>query len=92
MAHIDVERLVTRPATVRVRTPEPERFRNRLLEHGIEAGFIGREELRITNASAEQVGMVAAGEAVPIFEMHTEEESLEQAFFDLTEAGEGGAR
>jgi ABC-2 type transport system ATP-binding protein len=92
VTHTDVDGLITRPASVRLRTPEPERFRNRLLEEGIDATFIGRQELRVTNASAEQVGMVAVREALPIFEMQNEKESLEEAFFDLTEAAEGGSR
>jgi hypothetical protein len=36
--------------------------------------------------------MVAVREALPIFEMQNEKESLEEAFFDLTEAAEGGSR
>jgi ABC-2 type transport system ATP-binding protein len=70
---------------VRVRTPQAEELRDALLAAGAQ---VTREadRLQVTGASAEQVGLVAAGRSIPLFECVTDAIDLEAVFLQLTAA------
>ena len=70
---------------VRVRTPKAKALRQALKADGARPQLVAPDELRVTAASAERVGTVAAELAVPIYECTSEATSLEDVFFQLTE-------
>jgi ABC-2 type transport system ATP-binding protein len=71
---------------VRVRTPRARELAATLTGHGAVAQALGPDLLRITGASSEQVGTIAAEHAIPIFEASREAADLEQIFLRLTAA------
>ncbi len=73
---------------VLVRSPEPERLRSALASYGVEGLDDGR--LRVSGATAAQVGHVAHEEGVELHELTTEAGDLERLFLELT--GEGQMR
>ena len=85
VTHTSVDQLTTSPA-VRVRTPEADRFRQRMSDAGLPAELVDPEDVRI-EASPEQVGQLATAAGLVIYGMHTEERSLEEAFFGLIDDG-----
>jgi ABC-2 type transport system ATP-binding protein len=92
---IDHGRLVTQASlqelvagarqVVRVRTPQAEELRVALLAAGAQV-TLEADRLRVTGASAEQVGLVAAGLSIPLFECVTDATNLEAVFLQLTAA------
>jgi ABC-2 type transport system ATP-binding protein len=70
---------------VRVRTPRAEELRVALLAEGAQVTLDG-DRLEVTGASAEQVGLVAAPLAIPLFECVTDATNLEAVFLQLTAA------
>jgi hypothetical protein len=48
--------------------------------------LVAPDRVEVTGASAEQVGLLAAEQAIPIFETTTDGVGLEDVFFQLTEA------
>ena len=77
---------------VRVRTPNPDELVATLAAHNATAELIGRDQLRITGATSEQVGTLAAEHAIPIFEAATEAPDLEDIFLRLTAAEQGNGK
>jgi ABC-2 type transport system ATP-binding protein len=73
---------------VLVRTPDPERLRSALASYGVEALDDGR--LRVSGATAAQVGHAAHEQGVELHELTTEAGDLERLFLELT--GEGQMR
>ena len=71
---------------VRVRTPNAQELLATLAAHDAHAETIGPDQLRITGASSEQIGTLAAQHAIPIFEATTEAPDLEDIFLQLTAA------
>jgi ABC-2 type transport system ATP-binding protein len=71
---------------VRVRTPNPEDLVATLAAHDATTELIGPDQLRITGATTEQIGTLAADHAIPIFEATTEAPDLEDIFLQLTAA------
>ncbi len=71
---------------VRVRTSDPGRLRTALLAQGhtVAEGDDGRWV--VDGATAEQIGVAAAREGVPVLELTDERASLEQAYLALTTA------
>jgi ABC-2 type transport system ATP-binding protein len=70
---------------VRVRTPQAEELRDALLAAGAQVTR-DADRLQVTGASAEQVGLVAAGRSIPLFECVTDGSDLEAVFLQLTAA------
>jgi ABC-2 type transport system ATP-binding protein len=73
---------------VRVRTPRARELAATLTGQGAVAQALGPNLLRITGASSEQVGTIAAEHAIPIFEASPEAADLEQIFLRLTAGAE----
>ena len=73
---------------VRVRTPRAQELAATLAEHNATAQVLGADQLRITGATGEQIGTLAAEHAIPIFETNTETPDLEEIFLQLTAAAE----
>ena len=73
---------------VRVRTPRAQQLAATLAAHNATAQVLGADELRITGATSEQIGTLAAEHAIPIFEASTEASDLEDIFLQLTAAAE----
>jgi ABC-2 type transport system ATP-binding protein len=70
---------------VRVRTPQAEELRRALVSRGAQVLLDG-DRLQVTGASAEQIGVIAAQLAIPLFECVTDTTNLEQVFLQLTAA------
>ncbi|WP_018546184.1 ATP-binding cassette domain-containing protein [Streptomyces sp. LaPpAH-108] len=71
--------------TVRVATQDPARLRDVLAGPGVEiTGHPGAEELQVTGLSARDIGLRAAEHGIALFELHTRQVSLEEAFMELT--------
>jgi ABC-2 type transport system ATP-binding protein len=73
----------SRPA-VRVRTPQPEALRGALARAGLRAEAVGADELVALDATAEAIGLAAAGAGVPVYELTAERADLERMFLELT--------
>ena len=69
---------------IRVRTPRAEDLGEALSAHGATAQLVAADQLAITGATGEQIGILAAERAIPIFETTTEETDLEDIFLRLT--------
>ena len=69
---------------VRVRTPRAEELRVALVEKGATVRLIATDRLEVTDATPEQIGMLAAERGIPIFETATETPDLEDVFLQLT--------
>ncbi|MGW5303175.1 ABC transporter ATP-binding protein [Streptomyces griseoluteus] len=71
--------------TVRVAAQDPARLRDVLAGPGVEiTGQAGAEELLVTGLPARDIGLRAAEHGIALFELHTRQVSLEEAFMELT--------
>jgi ABC-2 type transport system ATP-binding protein len=77
---------LTRRATgsVRVRTPEPARLEDALIQAGIRVSSGHDHALLAYGTTGEQVGRIAFDAGVPIYELGAESSSLEEIFLGLT--------
>jgi ABC-2 type transport system ATP-binding protein len=74
---------------VRVRSPRARELAATLTrDNGATAEVLAPDLLRITGASTEQIGTLAAEQAIPIFEASPEAADLEHVFLKLTAAAE----
>lgn len=71
---------------MRVRSPKARELAATLAAHDANAEILGGDQLRITGASSEQIGTLAAEHAIPIYEAATEAPDLEDIFLRLTAA------
>ncbi len=69
---------------VRIRTPMAERLQSVLAAKAATAVLVAPDRVEVTGASAEQVGLLAAEQAIPIFEITTDGVGLEEVFIQLT--------
>jgi ABC-2 type transport system ATP-binding protein len=69
---------------LRARTPKAEELRDALVARGAHVRLTGPDALEITGATGEEVGLLAAERAIPIFETTTEAADLEDIFLRLT--------
>ncbi|AXK34733.1 ABC transporter ATP-binding protein [Streptomyces armeniacus] len=69
---------------VRVRTPEPERFRDALGTEGINAAPTSDGSLEVDGQPAARVGELAAHHRIVLHELSPQKASLEEAFMRLT--------
>jgi ABC-2 type transport system ATP-binding protein len=69
---------------VRVRSPQGDRLRELLAAAGLEATSVPDGALFVPNATAAQVGELAAASGVVLHELVQETATLEQAFLELT--------
>jgi ABC-2 type transport system ATP-binding protein len=74
---------------VRVRTPQVEALRQALTDKGVAAELQDADTVVALDATAETVGLIAAGAGVVIYEMAAERLDLEDVFLELTTT-EGG--
>jgi ABC-2 type transport system ATP-binding protein len=73
---------------VRVRTPRAAQLTEALARLGATAEAIAPDWLEVTGATSEQIGNLAAEQAIPIFETTTESADLEDIFLRLTTSPE----
>jgi ABC-2 type transport system ATP-binding protein len=71
---------------LRVRTSKAEELRDALVARGVRAQLTGPDQLEVTEATGEEVGLLAAERAIPIFETTAEVADLEDVFLRLTTA------
>ncbi|KUN81015.1 multidrug ABC transporter ATP-binding protein [Streptomyces bungoensis] len=71
-------------SSVRVRTPEPEKFRDVLSAAGITATESASGAFDVTGAPSERLGELALEHRVPLHELSPRHASLEEAFIALT--------
>jgi len=87
VAQSTLDELTTRAQhKVRIRTPMAERLQSLLASQGATAVLVAPDRVEVSGASAEQVGLLAAEQAIPIFETTTDGVGLEEVFFQLTAA------
>ncbi|HUB71236.1 MAG TPA: ATP-binding cassette domain-containing protein [Acidimicrobiales bacterium] len=87
VAHSDLAELTARAqGKLRIRTPMAEKLQALLTAHGATAVLVGPNWVEVTGGTAEEVGLLAAEQAIPIFEASTEGLGLEEVFFQLTDA------
>lgn len=72
--------------SVTVRTHEVQRLRDVLVSRGFEVASSDSSSLRVTNATGEQIGQVAAKEGIVLSNLSDDSGSLEEAFLRLTGA------
>jgi ABC-2 type transport system ATP-binding protein len=77
---------------VRVRSPRADELRVALSGDGVVATLAGSDWLEVAGASPEEIGTLAAGLGIPIFESRTEEANLEDVFLRLTANEPEGAK
>ncbi|MCQ4044694.1 ABC transporter ATP-binding protein [Streptantibioticus rubrisoli] len=70
--------------TVRVRTPDAERLRERLAGPDVTITSEEAGVLTVSGLSSEQIGTLAAEHQVVLYELATQQASLEEAFMELT--------
>jgi ABC-2 type transport system ATP-binding protein len=73
------------PSSVRVRSSDPDALARQLRAPGVTVTPAAGGALTITGASAAQVGAVAAAAGITVFELATEQASLEDVFVGLTQ-------
>jgi ABC-2 type transport system ATP-binding protein len=79
--------LATAEPSAKVRTREPERLRDLLVEAGASAELVSHDTLVTRGATAEEVGILAAREQIPLLGLGSEEGTLEDIFLELTSTG-----
>ena len=82
--------LATAGPAAKVRTRQPERLRDLLVEAGASAELVSHDSLVTRGASAEEVGILAAQEQIPLLGLGSQERTLEDIFLELTSAGGDG--
>ena len=68
----------------RVRTPRAAQLAGALTRHGAAAEVIAPDWVEVTGATGEQIGTLAAAQAIPLFETTTQSADLEDIFLRLT--------
>ena len=87
VAHSTIDELVSQAQhKLLIRTPMAEKLHNLLAAQGATALLTAPDRLEVTGASAEQIGFLAAEQAIPIFETSTDTVGLEEIFFRLIKA------
>ncbi|MFD9983776.1 ABC transporter ATP-binding protein [Streptomyces massasporeus] len=71
---------------VRVRTTDPLALTTALARHGHDAQEHADGHWTVHDARVDDIGRIASAAGVPVLELAAEEGTLEQAYFDLTEA------
>jgi ABC-2 type transport system ATP-binding protein len=75
----------TTVASVVVRSPQPGRLRDLLDRPGARIATEGPDLLRVDGITAEEIGTIAVGAGVPVFDLRVERASLEDAFMQATQ-------
>jgi ABC-2 type transport system ATP-binding protein len=88
VAEASLEEL-TRRATgaLRVRSPEPAKLHDALAQAGVQVSNGNDHTLLAYGATGDQVGAIAFGAGVPVYELCPESSSLEDVFLGLTSEG-----
>jgi ABC-2 type transport system ATP-binding protein len=93
LTHAPLSVLTTRATRmVRVRTPQAEALRDVLASSGLTAELREPDVVMAFETTSEEVGLAAASHRIVLYEISTEQASLEDAFFELTSATKGDAR
>jgi ABC-2 type transport system ATP-binding protein len=69
---------------VRIRSADTQALRDLLVRQGVSVELTASDELVASGVSSEQIGRVAAGANIAIYEMRSESSNLEEAFLQLT--------
>ncbi len=72
-------------SAVTVRTPEAVRLRGLLLGPDVSVTGVHSDVLRVRGLNAEQIGTIAWQASLPVYELTTQQASLEEAFMRLTD-------
>lgn len=85
VTHATLEELAARAEQrIRVRSPKAGRLAELLTCAGATVTPVAADQLQATGVTAEQVGTLAAGHAIPLFETVAERDDLEDIFLRLT--------
>jgi ABC-2 type transport system ATP-binding protein len=83
VAETTLSELTERTSVVRVRTTDASRLFDVLASAGIHVRLVDGSTVEGRHASAEAIGLAAAGAGLPILELSRQDEDLESLFFDL---------
>ena len=70
-------------SAVMIRTPDVDKLWAALIPEGATCELVGPDRLRVTGATAEEIGVAAAKRSIPIFEATTQAPDLEDVFLKL---------
>ena len=86
IADASVEELVHQASgdVVRVRSPQAEALRDRVVDTGVTVVSLAPGLLEVHGLTAEQIGEAAAADGIVLHELTPQRVSLEQAFMDMT--------
>jgi ABC-2 type transport system ATP-binding protein len=87
LADVPVAEMIARSSgnLVRIRTPRATRLRDLLRGNpGVTVAEDGPDRLEVTGLSSDDIGLIAADNQIPLFELIPVQASLEEAFMDLT--------
>ena len=86
IADASVDELVRQASgdIVRVRSPQAEELRDRIVDAGVTVVSLAPGLLEVQGLTAEQIGEAAAAKGIVLHELTPQRVSLEQAFMDMT--------
>ena len=83
VARASLSELVARTSVIRVRTPDASRLLGVLVASGMQVRLVDRSTVEARSATADAVGLAAAGAGLTILELSRHDEDLETLYFDL---------
>jgi ABC-2 type transport system ATP-binding protein len=85
VAQSSLDELIDRTRQVMcIRTPQPEALARAVASFGASARVVAADRVEISDASPEDIGLLAAERAIPIFEATSQVPDLEDIFLKLT--------
>ena len=70
---------------VRVRSPQADRLARALAGPDVTVSSVADQTLEVTGRTSDEIGTIAAGDGITLFELATQSASLEEAYMALTE-------
>jgi len=84
IAQAALDELISAGQRVQVRSPRAAQLAAALQDQGANVRLLDADRLEVTGATAEQIGTLAAGRSIPIFEIAAQAPDLEDVFLRLT--------
>ena len=84
IAQAALDELISAGQRVQVRSPRAAELAAALQDKGANVWLLDAERLEVTGATGEQIGTLAAGRSIPIFEIAAQAPDLEDVFLRLT--------
>jgi len=84
IAQAALDELISAGQRVQVRSPRAAQLAAALQDQGANVRLLDADRLEVTGATGEQIGTLAAGRSIPIFEIAAQAPDLEDVFLRLT--------